>query len=75
MVVQIDREYMKMNRLEERSEKSSMEKLSNLLFDNNGILWLTSYDEGILGLVFPISSSIWLILLTWGIPTTRKFIR
>lgn len=53
VVVQIDREYMKMNRLEERSEKSSMEKLSNLLFDNNGILWLTSYDEGIFGVSFP----------------------
>ncbi len=54
VVVQIDRVHMKMNELEDQSENGiSMKKLSNLFLDNNGILWLTSYDEGIFRISFP----------------------
>jgi signal transduction histidine kinase/ligand-binding sensor domain-containing protein/DNA-binding response OmpR family regulator len=51
-IVRIDRENMKMEELK-KSISSFSQKLSNLLFDENGILWLTSYDDGIYRASFP----------------------
>lgn len=54
-VYQFDRDKMEMNLLctDTSDEISSNVKFSNLFFDDNGILWLTSYDHGIFRFSFP----------------------
>jgi len=54
-VFQIDRNTMKMRELDVSagSMTGANNKFSNLLFDGKGILWLTSFDDGIFQLSFP----------------------
>ncbi|SCD21470.1 Hypothetical protein PSM36_2674 [Proteiniphilum saccharofermentans] len=54
-VYQIDRKSMKcapLNGISDQGDDIS-NKTSNLLFDDNGILWLTSYENGIFKISFP----------------------
>lgn len=54
-VYQVDRKEMSVKQLNlnQNSKMTTKNKFSDILFDNRGVMWLTSYDDGMFQVSFP----------------------